>query len=125
MFKNKIIMYTYIQHVPSLSLYNLIKIWVYNLKDLLLSFFFKADITRGYFHVDGNMPFCNEKLKIIAKGIQMVSEVLFNIWWVMPSSPQALPIFNVCKISLTSCSVIYILDNNASVLDGIYVYSSV
>jgi hypothetical protein len=27
-------------------------------------------------HVDGNMPFCNEKLKIIAKGIQMVSEVL-------------------------------------------------
>jgi hypothetical protein len=31
----------------------------------------------------------------------------------MPSSPQALPIFNVCKISLISCSVIYILDNNA------------
>ena len=100
-------MYTYIQHVPSLSLYNLIKIWVYNLKDLLLSFFFKAGITRAIFHVDGNMPFCNEKLKIIAKSIQMVSEVLFNIWWVMPSSPQALPIFNVCKISLTSCSVIY------------------
>jgi hypothetical protein len=25
-----------------------------------------------------------------------------------PSSPQALPIFNVCEISLTSCSVIYI-----------------
>jgi hypothetical protein len=32
---------------------------------------------------------------------------------------EALPIFNVCKISFTSCSVIYILDNNASVLDGI------
>jgi hypothetical protein len=35
----------------------------------------KAGITRAIFHVDGNMPFCNEKLKIIAKGIQMVSEV--------------------------------------------------
>ena len=83
-----------------------------------MSSFFKAGITRADFHVDGNMPFCNEKLKIIPKGIQMVTEVLFNIWWVMPSSPQALSIFNVCKISLTSCSVIYILDNNASVLDG-------
>ena len=109
-------MYTYIQHVPSLSLYNLIKIWVYNLKDCFCRLFLKAGITRAIFHVDGNMPFCNEKLKIIAKGIQMVSEVLLNIWWVMPSSPQALPIFNVCKISLISCSVIYILDNNASVL---------
>jgi hypothetical protein len=34
---------------------------------------------RAIFHVDGNMPFCKEKLKIIAKGIQIVSEVLFNI----------------------------------------------
>ena len=84
-----------------------------------MSSFLKAGITRTIFHVDGNMPFCNEKLKIIAKGIQMVSEVPFNIWWVMPSSPQALPIFNVCKISLTSCSVIYMLDNNAPVLAGI------
>ena len=48
----------------------------------------------------------------------MVSEVLFNIWWVMPSSPQDWPIFNVCKTSLTSCSVIYIIDNSASVLGG-------
>jgi hypothetical protein len=38
-----------------------------------------SNITRAIFHVDGNMPFCNEKLKIIAKGIQMVSEVLLNI----------------------------------------------
>jgi hypothetical protein len=36
----------------------------------------KAGIIRAIFHVDGNMPFCKEKLKIIAKGIQMVSEVL-------------------------------------------------
>jgi hypothetical protein len=48
--------------------------------DLLIwSYFLKAGITRAIFHVDGNMPFCNEKLKLIAKGIQMVSEVLFNI----------------------------------------------
>jgi hypothetical protein len=39
----------------------------------------KAGITRAIFHVDGNMPFCNEKLKIIAKGIQMVSEVLLKL----------------------------------------------
>ena len=85
---------------------------------LPLSSFLKVGITRTIFQVDGNVPFCHEKLKIIVKGIQMVLEVLFSIWWVMPSSPQALPIFNACKISLTSCSVICILDNNASVLGG-------
>jgi hypothetical protein len=32
-------MYNYIQHVPSLSLYKLIKIWVYNLKDCFCRLF--------------------------------------------------------------------------------------
>jgi hypothetical protein len=47
--------------------------------DALLSNIYILLIIRAIFHVDGNMPFCKEKLKIIAKGIQMVSEVLFNI----------------------------------------------
>jgi hypothetical protein len=54
------------------------KLKSYGISGLLLSSFLKAGITRAIFHVDGNMPFCNEKLKIIAKGIQIVSEVLLG-----------------------------------------------
>lgn len=50
-------MYTYIQH-----------------NDCFCRPFLKAVITRAIFHVDGNVPFCNKKLKMIVNGIQMVQK---------------------------------------------------
>jgi hypothetical protein len=41
---------------------------------------------------DGNLQVRKDYLNRILRGKHIVSEVAFSIWWLIPSSPQALPI---------------------------------
>jgi hypothetical protein len=69
------------------------------------------------------MPFCNEKLKIIAKGIQMVSEVLLNIWWVRGHSTvyQLLEMYHrVCQNLDERLSTILIFCDISKAFDRVW-----
>jgi hypothetical protein len=49
-------------------------------------------MTLANFQSDGNLQVRKEYLNRILRGKHIVSEVAFSIWWLIPSSPQALPI---------------------------------
>ena len=49
------------------------------------------------------------------RGKHIVSEVAFSIWWLIPSSPQALPIWRVWRMSFASWIFTSIFDNIACV----------
>jgi hypothetical protein len=49
-------------------------------------------MTLANFQSDGNLQVRKEYLNRILRGKHIVSEVAFYIWWLIPSSPQALPI---------------------------------
>jgi hypothetical protein len=49
-------------------------------------------MTLANFQSDGNLQVRKEYVNRILRGKHIVSEVAFSIWWLIPSSPQALPI---------------------------------
>ena len=77
-------------------------------------------MTLANFQSDGNLQVRKEYVNRILRGKHIVSEVAFNIWWLIPASPQALPIWRVWRMSFTSWMFTSIFDNIACVRGTIF-----
>ena len=68
-----------------------------------------------HLHVSGNIPSCNERLKMMHSGFATVFDTLLSILLLIKSGPEALFGSRFTMTSMTSSSVISILSIEASV----------
>jgi hypothetical protein len=65
---------------------------IQDVRTVFVILFKKKGMTLANFQSDGNLQIRKEYQNRILMGKHIVSEVAFNIWWLIPSSPPALPI---------------------------------